>query len=117
MTEVQAKALGLGCKQVLRDLKALFPSRDGFGSPVVEVKKGTPDKDEKAVGPGQIIKIFVSKTKNEGMIGNGSHVSLGFLRGECGCGTPVVPTGEMERGHLQRPRDDWEACLLFKGHL
>lgn len=47
---------------------------------MVGSRKGTPEKDEKVVGPGQISKIFVSKTKNEGMVGNGSRVSLGFLR-------------------------------------
>ena len=63
-----------------RDLKELFPYRGGLGSHAVKVRKGTPDNDGEAVGPGQIFKIFVSKTKNEGVVGDGSHVSLGFVK-------------------------------------
>lgn len=35
------------------------------------------------MGPGQIFKIFVSKTKSEEMVGDSSPVSLGFLRKGC----------------------------------
>lgn len=66
----------------------MFPCRDVFGSHVVGVRKGTPDKVGKAVGLGQTFEIFVSKTKDERMVGNGSCAILCFLRERrYGCGT------------------------------
>lgn len=44
---------------------------------MVGVRKGTPHKSGKAMGLGQIFKIFVSKMENEGMVGG---ISLGFLK-------------------------------------
>lgn len=43
------------------------------------VRKGNPDNDGRSVGLGQTFKTFVSKTKNERMVGNGSCAILGFL--------------------------------------
>lgn len=40
LSESQAKAMGQDCKEVLRDLKGLFPCRDVFGSQVVRGQEG-----------------------------------------------------------------------------
>lgn len=85
--------MGQACKAVLRDLKELFPCRDVFGSHVEGVRKGIPDKGGKAVGLGHTFKIFVSKTKNERMVGNGSRAILGFLRGGMAVGHLVSSSG------------------------
>lgn len=83
---------------------------------MVGVRKGTPDNDGEAVGPGQIFKIFVSKTKSGGMVGNGSHVILGFVR-ERGCGRGAFGKhqwGRIEKGSLiPRGPGDLEVCLLM----
>lgn len=67
---------------------------------LVGVRKGTLANDGKAVGPGQVFKIlFVSKMKKEGMVGNESHINLGFLReGGGAVGHLSSSKGEREKG-------------------
>ena len=65
-----------------------------------------------------MFKIFVSKTKNEGMVGNGSPVSLGFLReGVWLWDTWVTPARERERDAIpQGPEMTGKHVFFSKGN-
>jgi hypothetical protein len=54
-----------GCKEALRDLKALFPFRGGFRSHVVELRRTRMGRLRDQLNT----KVFVLKTKSEGMVG------------------------------------------------
>lgn len=67
--------------------------------------------DGMAVGPSQMFRTFVSKMKNENVVGNGSHVSLVFLRGGVAVEHLRSTNGEGWREGSVFPRGDRKAHL------